>query len=86
MNGPGPTIAEFVVAAPMHLHAWQQLPLDSHPKVVRWTTERVEPDVDAPVVELERQPHAALPLDAIGERQARRDRCLAKLVGDERRA
>ena len=40
--GAGPTIADIAVAAPMHLHAWQQLPLDTHPNLTRWMTERVE--------------------------------------------
>ena len=40
--GDGPTIADIAVAAPMHLHAWSKLPLDSHPNVVSWMTERVE--------------------------------------------
>ena len=38
----GPTIADIVLAAPMHLHGWQQLPLDPHPNPRRWMTERVE--------------------------------------------
>ena len=38
----GPTIADIVLAAPMHLHGWQQLPLDEHPNLRRWMTERVE--------------------------------------------
>ena len=38
----GPTIADIVLAAPMHLHGWQQLPLDPHPNLRRWMTERVE--------------------------------------------
>ncbi len=37
-----PTIADVVLAAPMHLHGWQQLPLDEHPHLRRWMTERVE--------------------------------------------
>ena len=32
----GPTIADIVLAAPMHLHGWQQLPLDPHPTLRRW--------------------------------------------------
>ena len=39
---PGPTIADIAVAAPMHLHALQKLPLDNHPNLARWMTERVE--------------------------------------------
>lgn len=41
--GSNPTIADTVVAAPMHLHALQKLPLDEHPNLVRWMTEKVEP-------------------------------------------
>jgi glutathione S-transferase len=40
--GDGPTIADIAVAAPMHLHAWQQLPLDRHRQLRRWMTEQVE--------------------------------------------
>ncbi len=40
--GDGVTIADIAVAAPMHLHEWAQLPLDGHPNLVRWMTERVE--------------------------------------------
>lgn len=35
------TIADIAVAAPMHLHQWQRLPLDSHPNLVAWMN-RVE--------------------------------------------
>jgi glutathione S-transferase len=38
----GPTIADIALAAPMHLHGWQQLPLADHPNLRRWLTERVE--------------------------------------------
>ncbi len=41
--GKGPTIADIALAAPMHLHGWQQLPLGDHPHLARWLTERVEP-------------------------------------------
>ncbi|KAI9012431.1 glutathione S-transferase [Hyaloraphidium curvatum] len=34
-----PTIADIAVAAPMHLHAWSKLPLESYPNIVRWITE-----------------------------------------------
>ena len=37
------TLADVVVAAPMHLHQWQQLPLESYPNIVAWMTERIEP-------------------------------------------
>lgn len=40
--GDGPTIADIALAAPMHLHEWQQLPLSGHPNVKRWMTESVE--------------------------------------------
>ena len=40
--GEGATIGDIAVAAPMHLHEWAQLPLDGHPNLVRWMTERVE--------------------------------------------
>jgi len=34
--GDTPTIADIAVAAPMHLHKWQRLPLDDHPNLKRW--------------------------------------------------
>jgi len=37
------TIADIAVAAPMHLHQWQQLPLENYPNIVAWMTERIEP-------------------------------------------
>jgi glutathione S-transferase len=40
--GNGPTIADIALAAPMHLHEWQQLPLENHPNVQRWLTQGVE--------------------------------------------
>jgi len=40
--GQNATIADIALAAPMHLHGWQQLPLGDHPNVKRWMTERVE--------------------------------------------
>jgi glutathione S-transferase len=36
------TIADIALAAPMHLHGWQQLPLQGHPNLKRWMTEAVE--------------------------------------------
>ena len=33
---PAPTIADIALAAPMHLHAWQKLPLNDHPNLKRW--------------------------------------------------
>ncbi len=41
-GGSQPTIADIALAAPMHLHGWQQLPLDPHPNLRRWLLERVE--------------------------------------------
>jgi glutathione S-transferase len=40
--GNGPTIADIALAAPMHLHAWQRLPLADHPNLKRWMTQSVE--------------------------------------------
>lgn len=40
--GDNVTIADIAVAAPMHLHAAQRLPLDEHPNLKRWLTEGVE--------------------------------------------
>lgn len=40
--GSSPTIADIVVAAPMHLHPYQQLPLAPHKNLVRWMTQKVE--------------------------------------------
>jgi glutathione S-transferase len=37
-----PTIADIALAAPMHLHGWQQLPLADHPHLRRWLLEDVE--------------------------------------------
>jgi glutathione S-transferase len=36
------TLADIAVAAPMHLHSYQKLPLDAHPNLRRWMTESVE--------------------------------------------
>ncbi|MFN0039506.1 MAG: glutathione S-transferase family protein [Burkholderiales bacterium] len=36
------TIADISVAAPMHLHSYQKLPLDAHPNLRRWMTQDVE--------------------------------------------
>jgi glutathione S-transferase len=41
--GNGVTIADIALAAPMHLHGWQKLPLADHPNLKRWLLERVEP-------------------------------------------
>lgn len=36
------TLADISVAAPMHLHPYQKLPLDAHPNLRRWMIEGVE--------------------------------------------
>lgn len=36
------TLADIAVAAPMHLHSYQKLPLDAHPNLKRWMTKEVE--------------------------------------------
>ncbi len=36
LSGPNVTIADVAVAAPMHLHRHQQLPLDGYPNLRRW--------------------------------------------------
>lgn len=40
--GATPTIADIVLAAPMHLHAWQKIPLDQHPNIKRWLLQDIE--------------------------------------------
>ena len=40
--GDNPTIADVVIAAPMHLHGWAKLPLAQHKNLTRWMTENVE--------------------------------------------
>lgn len=40
--GKGPTIADIALAAPMHLHGWQRLPLGDFPNLKRWITQDVE--------------------------------------------
>jgi len=42
ITGGAPTIADIAIAAPMHLHPYQKLPLAQHPHLHRWMTERVE--------------------------------------------
>ena len=42
ITGSNPTIADIALAAPMHLHGWQQLPLGDHPNLKRWLTDKVE--------------------------------------------
>lgn len=41
--GDRPTIADIALAAPMHLHSFQKLPLDQHPNLRRWMIEDIEP-------------------------------------------
>ncbi len=41
-GGGNPTIADVVLAAPMHLHGWQKLPLSDHPNLKRWLLDDVE--------------------------------------------
>jgi glutathione S-transferase len=40
--GEQPTIADIALAAPIHLHPYQKLPLSDHPNLKRWMTQRVE--------------------------------------------
>lgn len=40
--GSQPTIADIALAAPMHLHGWQKLPLAQHRNVSRWLHEDIE--------------------------------------------
>ncbi|MGH7118951.1 MAG: glutathione S-transferase family protein [Acetobacteraceae bacterium] len=42
LTGEGVTIADIAVAAPMHLHAAQRLPLAEHPHLERWLTKGIE--------------------------------------------
>jgi glutathione S-transferase len=42
LSTSGPSIADIAVAAPMHLHGWQQLPLAAYPNLKRWMTKNVE--------------------------------------------
>jgi glutathione S-transferase len=42
ITGSKPTIADIALAAPMHLHGWQQLPLSKHRNLQRWMVESVE--------------------------------------------
>jgi glutathione S-transferase len=41
-GGAQPTIADIALAAPMHLRAWQKLPLSDHPNLQRWISQDVE--------------------------------------------
>jgi glutathione S-transferase len=40
--GDAPTIADIALAAPMHLHSWQRLPIGDHPNLKRWLVKNVE--------------------------------------------
>jgi glutathione S-transferase len=40
--GTSPTLADIVLAAPLHLHPYQKLPLSQHPNVHRWMTQKIE--------------------------------------------
>jgi glutathione S-transferase len=40
--GNAPTIADIALAAPMHLHSWQRLPIGDHPNLKRWLVKNVE--------------------------------------------
>lgn len=40
--GDAPTIADIALAAPMHMHTEQKLPMADHPHLQRWMTERIE--------------------------------------------
>jgi len=42
VSGKNATIADIALAAPMHLHGWQQLPLEKHHNLRRWLHEGVE--------------------------------------------
>lgn len=40
--GNSPTIADISMAAPMHMHELQKLPLSNYPNLTAWMTERLE--------------------------------------------
>jgi len=40
--GASPTIVDIALASPMHLHGWQELPLERHANLRRWMKESVE--------------------------------------------
>ena len=42
LTGDEPSIADIAVAAPMHLHAAQRLPLEKYPNLRRWLTGDIE--------------------------------------------
>ena len=37
-----PTIADIALAAPLHLHGWQRVPLEQHVHISRWLLEGIE--------------------------------------------
>lgn len=42
ITGTDPTIADIAIAAPMHMHGLQKLPLGPHKNLTRWMTQDVE--------------------------------------------
>lgn len=42
LTGDEVTIADIAVAAPMHMHSFQRLPLAEHPNLQRWMTQGIE--------------------------------------------
>jgi glutathione S-transferase len=42
ITGADPTIADIAIAAPMHMHGLQKLPLGPHKNLTRWMTQDVE--------------------------------------------
>jgi glutathione S-transferase len=42
LTGSTPTLADIVIASPMHMHSHQQLPLGPHKNLVRWMTQNIE--------------------------------------------
>jgi glutathione S-transferase len=42
LTGDNVTIADFAVAAPMHVHAAQRLPLEEYPNLKRWMIQDIE--------------------------------------------
>lgn len=42
LTGTHPSIADFAVAAPCHLHPYQKLPLDQYPNLYRWMVTGIE--------------------------------------------
>ncbi len=39
LGGDNVSIADIAVAAPMHVHKWQRLPLDDYPNLKRWMSD-----------------------------------------------